>query len=64
MAKSMKVPVIVFENIDEPSMIVQALRKVYSNPSEDISLAKKDRLINLLAELNKIIIEMENVNNN
>ena len=60
----MKVPVIIFENVEEPFMLVEALRKVYSKPSEDIGAAKKDRLVNLLAELNKIIIEMENVNNN
>ena len=58
MAKSMKVPVLVFERIDEAESILIGLESI-SRPK---GLLKSKRLENLIKEVDKIVQMMEKTN--
>tara|TARA_R110000744_G_scaffold91822_4_gene178072 strand:+ start:394 stop:585 length:192 start_codon:yes stop_codon:yes gene_type:complete len=62
MAKSMKVPVLIFEHIQEPSILLEALQKILKK-TKPISL-KEDRILILIKELKKIIEMMKKSNIN
>ena len=62
MAKSMKVPVLIFEHIQEPSILLEGLQKILKK-TEPISL-KEDRTLILIKELKKIIKIMKKSNIN
>tara|TARA_R100001244_G_scaffold55346_1_gene47485 strand:- start:17 stop:208 length:192 start_codon:yes stop_codon:yes gene_type:complete len=62
MAKSMKVPVLIFEHIQEPSILLDALQKILKK-TKPISL-KEDRILILIKELKKIIEMMKKSNIN
>ena len=61
MAKSMKVPVLVFEHIQEPLILLEGLDRVLID-TEPVS-AEEDRILILIKELRKIkkIIEKTNI---
>ena len=60
MAKSMKVPVLVFEHINEPSILLKGLHKILPE-TESISL-EEARIEMLIKELKKIIKTMKKTN--
>ena len=60
MAKSMKVPVLVFEDINEPSILLKGLHKILLE-TESISL-EEARIEMLVKELKKIIKTMKKTN--
>tara|TARA_R110000737_G_scaffold227956_3_gene242149 strand:- start:1573 stop:1764 length:192 start_codon:yes stop_codon:yes gene_type:complete len=62
MAKSMKVPVLIFEHIQEPSILLEALQKILKK-TKPISL-KEDRILILIKELKKTIEIMKKSNIN
>ena len=61
MAKSMKVPVLVFEHIQEPLILLEGLDRVLID-TEPVS-SEEDRILILIKELRKIkkIIEKTNI---
>ena len=63
MAKSMKVPVLIFEHIQEPLILLEGLDRVLQDV-EPIS-AEEERIQILIKELRKIkeIIRETNINN-
>ena len=58
----MKVPVLIFEHIQEPSILLDALQKILKK-TKPISL-KEDRILILIKELKKIIEMMKKSNIN
>ena len=58
----MKVPVLIFEHIQEPSILLEALQKILKK-TKPISL-KEDRILILIKELKKTIEIMKKSNIN
>lgn len=61
MAKSMKVPILVFEHIQEPLILLEGLDRVLKD-TEPAS-TEEQRAITLVKELRKIQIIIEKTNN-
>jgi hypothetical protein len=60
MPKSMKVPVLIFEHIQEPSILLEGLHKILKN-TEPVS-SKEERILLLIKELKQTVEIMEKTN--
>ena len=57
MAKTLRVPCIIFENVEEAEVILKGLYSMHQSALQDIP-EKRERIKNLIEEVKKIIIIM------